>query len=123
MALSTEAYGPTDRNPDRTRGEWQSGHLIGDGTSVAVAAGCGELGPVHNNVAVAGSCSFHDAIQGASLTAANRILLVDTAAIGIKNEQSYPFRQGLQVVTTAGTNEVTFDFTGRATLNPRTFGA
>lgn len=123
MALSTEAYGPTNRNPDRTKDEWQTGHLIGDGTSVAVAAGTGELGPIHNNVAVAGSASFHDAIQGASLTAANRILLVDTAAIGLKNEKTYIFRQGLQVITTAATNEITFGFTGRATLNPRTFGA
>lgn len=122
MALTTEAYGPTDRNPDRTKNEWQTGHLIGDGTSVAVAAGCGEIGPVFNDVAVAGSVSFHDAISGASLTAANRLLLCDTAAIGQKSQDSIPFRQGLQVVTTAATNEVTFDFTGRATTNPRTFG-
>lgn len=122
MAITTEAYGPTDRLPDRTRGEWQSGHLIGDGTSVAVQAGAGELGPVHNNVAVAGSVSFHDAVGGTTLNAANRILLADTATIGIKNEVSYPFRLGLSVVTTAATNEVTFDFYGRATLNPHQFG-
>jgi len=123
MALTTEAYGPTDRNVNRNVGEWQTGHLVGDGTSVAVGAGDGVLGPVHNNVAVAGSVSFHDAISGASLDATNRILLCDTAAIGTKSAESFPFRRGLQVVTTAGTNEVTFDFTGRATLNPRTFGA
>jgi hypothetical protein len=123
MALTTEAYGPTDRNPDRTRGEWQIAHLIGDGTAVVVAAGAGELGPILNNVNIAGSCSFHDAVQGAALDATNRIVRIDTASIIAKTDESYAFRQGLQVVTTAATNDVTFGFYGRATLNPRTFGA
>lgn len=123
MAITTEAYGPTDRNPDTTKGEYQTGHLIGDGTSVAVAAGCGVIAFVVNDVAVAGSVSFHDAVQGASLDGTNRLLLCDTAAIGQKYQgPPIPFRQGLQVVTSAGTNEVTFGFSGRKTTNPRTFG-
>ena len=122
MAITTEAYGPTDRNPDRSLGEFQTGHLIGDGTSVAVAAGDGVIGTIHNNVAVAGSVSFHDAVSGASLSAANRLLLVDTSAIGVKAEMIIPFRQGLQVVTSAATNDATFQLTGRATSSPRFFG-
>ena len=122
MAITTEAYGPTDRNPNRGLGDFQTGHLIGDGTSVAVAAGCGLIGTVHNNLAVAGSVSFHDAISGATLNAANRLLLVDTAAIGVKGETVIPFRQGLSVVTSAATNDVTFQLIGRATSSPRTFG-
>jgi hypothetical protein len=122
MAVTTAAFGPTDRTPDRTRGEWQTGHLIGDGTTVAVARGNGELGPIWNNIAVAGTVDFHDAIEGASLDATNRLLRVDTTAAGQKSEDSIAFRQGLQVVTSAATNDVTFNLWGRATLNPRQFG-
>ena len=123
MALTTEAYGPTDRNPDRTRAEWQTGHYIGDTTGTLAVTGAGELGPVHNNVAIAGSVSFHDVATAAGVTAANRILLADTAAIGTKNAESFAFRAGLVVVTTAATNDITFGLFGRSTLNPRTFGA
>lgn len=124
MALTTEDYGPTERMPQSATGEWQRAHLIGDGTSVAVAAGSGEFNAVHNNVPIAGSASFHDAVSGATLNAANRLLFIDTLAQGLKtNYNRYSFRQGLQIVTTAALCDIVFQLSGRPTVSPRTFGA
>jgi hypothetical protein len=122
MALTTEAYGPTERNPDASLNEWQVARLVGNGTASVVAAGAGVVGAVYNNFPVAGSFSLHDAVTGATLNATNRILFIDTTTVGLKSSEPIVFSSGLQVVTPSASNEVTFNFRGRATLNPRQFG-
>lgn len=120
MAISTELYGPKDRTPDYARGGWQYCHLIGDG-SAQCFDGAGEIGDIINNVAVAGTVSFYDVATGGTANAANRLALFDTTALGpLKKSGPFAVSNGLRVVTTAGTNDITFQLRGRAITKPAT---
>lgn len=122
MALTTIDYSPLDRNPDYANGEMQQVHLIGDGSEQCFD-GAGEVGDVINNVAVAGSVSVHDVATGESAAAANRIALFDTAALGpLAKAKRFKVENGLRLVTTAATNDVTVQIRGRQTVSLRIFG-
>lgn len=121
MAITTQDYEPEDRNPDYARGEWQYCHIIGDG-SAQCFDGYGEFGDLINNIAVAGTVSVHDVATGGTADATNRIALYDTTALGpLKKAGPWIVRRGLRVVTSAATNDITFQLRGRQITNVRTF--
>lgn len=123
MAITTEDYQPDNRNVDVTLGEWQTCHLIGDG-SAQCFDGNGELGDIINNIAVAGTAQFYDVATGGSVSAVNRIALIDTTALGpLKKAGPFRVRRGLRVVTSAATNDISFQLRGRPTVASYTFGS
>jgi hypothetical protein len=106
MAISVALFGPTNRLPHLARGEFQTLRLVGDGTQVVVAAGGGTLHAVH--VGVAGTLA---------------VATVATAALGRQFEGDVAFSQGLTVITTGASSDITIEFWGMATrANSRTFG-
>lgn len=121
MAITTETYEPTDRNATPRLQEWQTGHIIGDGTA-RVFTGNGELGRVRSNINIAGTVDFHDADADDTLDATNRILRASSAVVGEISEISFLVRKGLAIVTSAATADITFQLRGRPTVSPRTFG-
>lgn len=121
MAITTADYSPVNRNPDFANEEWQQVHIIGDGT-LQVFDGHGYFADVINNVAVAGTVSIHDMATGGTPTAANRIALYDTTALGaLAKAKKWIVESGLAIITSAATNDVTIQIRGRATVSTRTF--
>lgn len=121
MAITTESYEPTDRLPHYGQGEWQTGHVIGDGT-LRVFTGNGELGRIRSNVNIAGTIDFHDADADDTLDATNRIVRASSAVVDTVSEEQFTVRKGLAIVTSAETADVTFQLRGRPTVSSRNFG-
>lgn len=120
MAFSVEQYGPSDRNPEVWRGELQWGRLVDDGTAT-VFAGSGVLGHVNINAAVASeTVEFHDTIG--TPDSDSLVLEVATDAIGEVFRGRILLSEGLKVVTSAASIDVTFEFLGRSTVSARQFG-
>ena len=122
MAITVALFGPTKHLPIVGHKEFQTLHLVGDGTQVVVPAGAGVLHALH--VGVVGTLAiFYDVAAGGTVDTTTEILRVATTAIGRQFEGDITFTQGLTVVTT-GAGDLTIEFWGRATVaNPRVFGA
>lgn len=121
MAISSAVFGPTDRNPDYTKGEWQWLRLVGDGTQVIVPAGMGVVARVVLNVAGT-RAQFFDTPSGGTTDATTMIvnLPVNTLAVG-EFDINAVFARGLTVITTGAATDITVLFSGRQTTSSRTF--
>lgn len=121
MAITANLYGPTNRNPDYWRGEFQYLHLIGDGTEVMVPAGGGFLGDV--DVGVAGTLAkFYDTPSGGTTDGTTQIATVDTSVTGFRARLRVAFSRGLTVITTGSNGDLTISFRGRQIANTLSFG-
>jgi len=121
MAL-TAVYGPTNRNPSYSLGEYQYAQLKGDGTEVMVAAGGGVLARV--NVGVVGTLAkFYDTPAGGTTDDTTLIATVNTSVLGIQFDGPVTFSKGLTVITTGAGTYITVAFSGRPTVSSLSFGS
>lgn len=126
MAITANVYTPNDYNPYYARNEYQSLHLVGDGTEVMVQFGGGDLQRV--DVGVAGTLAkFYDTDSPGgtpTLTDATTLIkTVDTSVTGTRATSPVSFQKGLVVITTGSSGDITISFRGRPTKSNRTFGA
>lgn len=120
--MASLLIGPKGRNPDRANGEFQYADIIDAQTAVLVSKGGGVIHTVE--IGVVGTLAiFYDVKEGGTTDATTQIAKVSLAAL-----TSQPiildvaFSQGLTVVVTGSSTELTVSFLGAQTVSPRQFG-
>ena len=122
MASTEFHIGPTGRNPDYWRNEFQYANCVcdaGGATFSLVDAGGGVVSGIQIFIAPT-TITMHDLALAGTPAAANTIVNL-IPATGKDSWMPYTFSQGLQVVCT-GASSFTVAFRGAPTLSARQFG-
>ena len=114
MAITTALFGPNERMPNYAKGEWSWLRVVGAGTQVIVAGGAGVLGRVI--IGAAGTrAQFFDCVSGGTADDTTMILNLPINSLVVPDYTILaPFDQGLTVITTGSSTDLTIFFNGRA---------